>query len=439
LRADAGSFRDPESRVLHGDDGEIYRSLSAQAVQDFEALEASSLYERAQADGRLIGTRRAGDGLLRHERIAFVSHPYEWTFGMLRAAALLQLDLLDDALAEGLTLKDATPYNVQFRGGRPVFIDVGSFARLRPGEPWAGYRQFCTLFLYPLMLTAYRGVSFQPWLRGSLEGIEPADAAALLPRRRRGVTVNARLLARLERKHGDTSARETRSQLERAGYKPEILRATVRRLRKLVGRLDWKPPATAWTDYEPDRAKAAFVEAAAAEVAPELAWDLGANDGTFARVVAPHAGTVVAMDADHATTERHYRSLDLGGNVLPLVVDVCDPSPARGWRLAERSSLLDRGRPQLTLSLALIHHLVITRNVPVLEVVAWLAGFGGTHVIEFPHRDDPMVQRLLDAKRDDDTRPGYDLEPFEAALQAHFAVLERHQLRSRTLYAAVAR
>lgn len=427
MRPDAGSFRDPDSRVVHAGDGRVLRELSARGVEGYEAFAASSL----AADPRVVGTRRAGAALLEHDRIPFVSYPYEWTFGMLKEAALLQLDLLDAALAEGLTLKDATPYNVQFVGPRPVFIDVGSFERLRPAEPWAGYRQFCALFLYPLMLTAYRGVSFQPWLRGSLEGIAPADAAALLPRRR-GVTINARLLARLERKQGETSARATASGLAKAGFKPEIIRANARKLRKVVGRLEWDAPPTAWTGYEADRDKLAFATAVAERVKPALAWDLGANDGTFSRAIAPHAGTVVAMDADHAVAERLFAAGE--PNVLPLVVDLADPSPARGWALSERPDLLTRGRPQLTLSLAVIHHLAITRNVPLPRIVEWLATFGGTHVVEFPHRDDPMVERLLDAKAAHDTRPDYDLASFEAALQAHFVVLRHEQVRSRTLY-----
>ncbi|MEJ7894637.1 MAG: hypothetical protein WKF94_18550 [Solirubrobacteraceae bacterium] len=433
MRPDPGSFRDPDSRVVHGPDGRIFRELSARGAEDFAAFAASSLF----GDPRVIGTRQAGEALLEHDRVPFVSYPYEWPFGMLKAAALLQLDLLDAALDQRLSLKDATPYNVQFEGARPVFIDVGSFERLRPDEPWVGYRQFCALFLYPLMLTAYRGVSFQPWLRGSLEGIEPADAAALLPRRR-GVTVNARLLARLERRHRETSARATTSQLARAGFKPEIIRANVRKLRKIIHQLEWDVPRTAWTDYKADREKLAFVTAAAERVGPALAWDLGANDGTFAKAIAPHAGTVVAMDADHATVEQLYRSLD-GGNVLPLVADLCDLSPARGWKLAERGTLTDRGRPGLTLSLALIHHLVITRNVPMAEVLGWLASLGGTHVIEFPHRDDPMVQRLISAKRSHDTRPEYDREPFESSLNEQFEVHQRLELGTRTAYEAVAK
>jgi hypothetical protein len=171
------------------------------------------------AEGRLVATERVGGGsglpaeladagyaaVLAHERIPFVSYPYEWPFGMLRDAALLQLELLSAALDEGLALKDATPYNVQWRGSRPVFVDVGSFERVRPGEPWAGYRQFCMLFLYPLLLQAYKGVAFQPWLRGSLEGISPAECRSLLGlrdrlRSRRNAAATPRVGHRLQRR-----------------------------------------------------------------------------------------------------------------------------------------------------------------------------------------------------------------------------------------------
>src|SRR5919198_1673972 len=159
-----GSFRDPESRVFYAGE-EIYRALSKEGLEDFEALAESGLLE----DPRIVHTERAdgaaaGSGVLptetaavlKHELIPFVSYPYEWTFSMLRDAALLQLELLLAALDEELVLKDSTPYNVQFRGAQPVFVDVGSFERLRPGEPWVGYRQFCMLYLYPLLLQAVK-------------------------------------------------------------------------------------------------------------------------------------------------------------------------------------------------------------------------------------------------------------------------------------------
>ena len=172
---------------MYSASGEVLRELSPRGREDWDALERTRFFRRALEDGRIVATEELEPGLLRHERLPFVSYPYEWPFEMLRDAALLQLSLLDEALAEGFVLKDGSPYNVQWRGSQPVFVDVGSFERLREGEPWAGYRQFCALFLYPLMLQAYRGVAPQPLLRGSLEGIEPSQARALaaaLPPRR---------------------------------------------------------------------------------------------------------------------------------------------------------------------------------------------------------------------------------------------------------------
>ena len=172
-----GSFRDWDSRVFY-DDARVLRALSEDGLADWVALSGSELFEQAVAEGKLVATSRVDDAsiagaaaVLEHERIPFVSYPYEWTFAMLRDAALLQLELLRRGLEEDLILKDSSSYNVQWRGARPVFIDVGSFERLRPGEPWAGYRQFCMLYLYPLLLEAYRGIPFQPLLRGSLEGV----------------------------------------------------------------------------------------------------------------------------------------------------------------------------------------------------------------------------------------------------------------------------
>jgi hypothetical protein len=462
-RAEPGSFRDRDSRVFVTPDG-VYRALSARGLEDFEALRAGELFASAVEEGDLVATELAdvtADGLLpgtttaavlRHERLPFISYPYEWTYGMLRDAAILHLELLDEAMAEGLTMKDASPYNVQWRGAKPVFADIGSFEALRRSEPWIGYRQFCTLFLYPLMLQAYRGVNFQPWLRGSLEGIQPVEMARLLrgrDRLRKGVLSHVALHARLERRYASTSRKAVKQELSSAGFKPEIVQANLRKMRKLVGGMTWKAGQTAWTEYHEDnrgyeeadqRAKHDFVAAAAERAKPRLAWDLGTNDGVFARLIAPHCEFVVASDFDHETVEALYQSLKAEGNttVLPLVVDLTDPSPGRGWRGVERATLQDRGRPELTLSLALIHHLSITRNVPIDDVVDWLGSLGGTHVVEFPLREDKMVQTLLNAKRDE-SHPDYDLAHFERCLAQRFEVVNRLELGTRVLFEAVAR
>ena len=432
-------------------DGTVYRALSKAGWADWEALAATPL----ATDDRLIATEpveldelpaltgEPAAGALRHERVPFVSHPYEWPFSMLKDAALLQLALGREALRHELTLKDASPYNVQWRGAEPVFIDVGSFERLRPGEPWAGYRQFCMLFLYPLMLQAYRGVPYHAWLRGSIDGIAPADARALLPRLRRGVLSHVILHARLEARYAATGGREVKRELKRAGFGKELLDANLRRLEKLVRRLEYKPGRTAWTEYgatntysdEQASGKAEFVRAAAARRPGGLTWDLGCNDGTYSRVAAEHADHVVAIDADHATVDGLYRALRGRRDILPLVMSVTDPSPDLGWRGGERASLERRGTPDLALALALVHHVVITGNVPVASFLDWLHALDCALVVEFPDREDPMVQRLLSGKTET-ANPDYDREPFERALGERFEVERTERLGSRTLYEA---
>jgi hypothetical protein len=388
--------------------------------------------------------------VLRHERIPFVSYPYEWTFGMLREAALLQLDLELEALAAGLTLKDATPYNVQFRGSRPAFIDVGSFERLREGEPWAGYRQFCMLYLYPLLLQAHRGVDFQPLLRGSLEGIAPAQAArmfSLRDRLRRGVFAHVALHARLEARSARREGGEVKEELRKANFKTEMVEANVRRMRKLVERLRWKAGDTAWTGYreqntytdEDAARKTAFVREALAR-GPRLVWDAGCNDGAYSRIAAEHAGSVVAFDLDHATVEALYRSLRSEGErrILPLVADLADPSPGLGWRGLERRPLEARGTPDAVLALALVHHVSITANVPLAEFLDWLHSLGASAVVvELPKREDPMVRKLLSGKREG-SNADYEIGNFERLLAERFSVERREELPSgaRVLYLA---
>ena len=461
-----GSFRDRDSRVVLAGDA-VYRLLSESGERDWSALKDSGLLEKLVAEGRVVETEEAdlalvpqevrdalpggASKLLRHQRVPFVSYPYEWTFSMLQDAALLQLDLQLAAIDEGLTLKDATPYNVQFRGGMPTFIDLGSFEPLQPGEPWVGYRQFCMLYLYPLLFQAYKDIPFHPWLRGSIDGIPPATAASVFSLRdrfRRGVFMHAVMHARLERRSQAREGGDVKQELKKANFKPEMIKANLRSLRKLVAGLRWKTGETAWTGYRQDNTysdedaarKQAFVSAAAAEIRPGLSWDMGCNDGAYARLAAEHTSDqVVAFDFDHATVEALYRSLREEGNtaILPLVGNLSDPSPGLGWRGSERRRLEERGRPDLVLALALIHHVSITANVPIAEFLGWLRDLGGAVVIEFPHRDDPMVKRLLSGKAAD-ANADYDHENFVRELKSRFRVEREEQLPSgtRTLYLA---
>jgi precorrin-6B methylase 2 len=450
-----GSFRDWDSRVFY-DDGRVLRALSEDGLRDWIALSESKLFAEAVAEDKLVATSRVDEGsiagaaaVLEHRRIPFVSYPYEWTFAMLRDAALLQLELLRRALAEDLILKDSSSYNVQWNGARPVFIDVGSFERLPAGEPWAGYRQFCMLYLNPLLLQAYKGVDFRPWLRGSLAGITPVEARRLLSFRdlfRRGVLTNVALHARLERKHDD-SDRDVKTELKRAGFKKELILANVRRLEKLVRGLEWEPGSTTWSGYSAttsyDEADAARKEAFVRDVVHtrdwSLVWDVGCNEGRHSRIAAENARYVVALDGDGAVVDRLYRSLAAEGvtTILPLVADVTDPSPALGWHGLERQTLEARGRPELTLCLAVLHHVAIGGNVPVPEFLSWLAELRTALVIEFPTREDPRVASLLQRKKAG-AHPDYDREPFERALAERFEIERTEALAggTRILYHA---
>jgi len=452
-----GSFRDPESRVFYAD-GQVFRSLSKEGLEDFEALAASGLLD----DARIVRTERADDAagleqllaretaaVLRHELIPFVSYPYEWTFSMLKDAALVQLDLLLAALDHELVLKDSSPYNVQWRGARPVFVDVGSFERLREGEPWVGYRQFCMLYLYPLLLQSAKGVPFHAWLRGSIDGIAPAQMRGLSSfrdRLRRGWFTNVFLHARLEQRYGDRGG-EVKRDVKRAGFNKQILLANVRKMKKLVERLEWSPPEGVWVAYgernsytdDDARRKDEFVRDVSSSRHWPLVWDIGCNNGRYSRIAAEGAKTVVAVDADQGPVELLYRELRDQGDeqILPLTMNLADPSPGLGWRGLERKAMPERGKPDLVLALALVHHVAISANVPVKEFVDWLASLGCSLVIEFPTREDPMVEKLLAPKRDG-LHPDYELGFFERCLGEAFEVERSERLESgtRVLYFA---
>lgn len=457
-----GSFRDPDTKIFRHD-GEIFRCLTARALDDWTRLSSTDFFDRFTREGTLVPTEQVVDratlpdlddkwvAVLRHETIPFVSYPYEWPFGMLKDAALLQLDLTLAALDEGMTLKDATPFNVQWVGARPVFIDLGSFTSYEAGEPWAGYRQFCNQFLYPLFLQAYKNVAFHPWLRGSLEGIEAAELSSLLSVRdyaRPGVFAHVVLQAKAQARFEDVD-RNVKKDLQAAGFDAGLIKNNIQRLRRVVERLEWQPSRSTWSEYTKEHSyddadlqrKSTFVGQVLGSRRWGRVWDIGCNTGTYSRLASEHADYVLALDADHLALDRFYMQLKLEGDlkVLPLLADVADPTPGLGWRGLERRMLADRGRPDLMLCLALIHHLVIGRNIPVHDLVAWLAGLGGDLVIEFVGHGDPMVERLLRNRSGQAIE--YSAEALEAALADHFGAVTHEVLESgtRTLYHAQAR
>lgn len=433
-----GSYRDRSSRVFVSE-GRVFRRLTEEGLADWKFVSNRAFFSELMAVGQVIPTRaislrepslgvlsQGAAAVLEHERVPVISYPFEWSFGMLKDAALLHLEILERSVRDGVMLKDATAYNIQFRNGQPVFIDTGSFLPLVPGEPWSAYRQFCEQFLAPLFLKACRGIEFQPLLRTSLEGIPIPQAAQLLRWRdlwKPGAFLHLWLHAKIE-KGARKENRSTLNDLKASRFPVEMIINNLKSLHRIVERLKWTPPNDLWVEYDSadgpvakdSAAKEQFVGEVASECRPRLAWDLGCNRGRYSRLVARHADSVVAMDSDHGCVELLYQSLKRDGEtkVLPLLMNIVNATPAQGWRGLERTRIEDRARPDFVLCLGLIHHLVIAANIPLPEVMTWLADFNTAIILEFPTRDDPMVKALLRNKRDQ--YRDYSLEEAERLL-----------------------
>lgn len=438
------SWRDPAGFV-YWRDGVLLRQVQPAWADEWQAFAGTSLARRLVDTGRLLGWRDAPladafDGsaaaVIAPEVVPFISYPYEWTFGQLRDAALLTLDVQAAALEVDWTLKDASAYNVAFRGVSPVLIDHLSFQRLPPDSPWVAYQQFCEQFLAPLALMARRDVRMGRMLRGHLDGVPLDLAAALLPGRtklRLGLGAHLHLHARSQRSHAGDARKPTEVRLSRSR-----LSALVESLRGTVEGLRWEPSGTEWADYAdkghqsyeggtPD-AKEAIVGDLLEAAGPGLGrtcWDLGANTGRFSAIAAAQGYRVLSFDIDPAAAERHYRALRAAGrtDTTPLVMDLADPSPGLGWAGRERTSLLDRADGDVILALALVHHLGIGRNVPLAMVLDLLADLAPQAIVEWVPRGDPMVDVLLASREDVFT--DYTTEGFEAAASARHAVVSR--------------
>jgi hypothetical protein len=448
-----GSFRDPSGFVFTRD-GVLYRQVNRSFAGPFEAFISSGLYDELAGEGLVVSHRPAslelaatGDAaaVLEPEPIPFISYPYEWSFGQLRDAALLTLTLQERALQRGFVLRDASAYNVQFRGGRPVFIDTLSFEPREEGSAWAAYRQFCEHFLVPLLLMSRRDVRCAQLLRSSLDGVPLELGSRLLPLAswlNPAVLFHVHLHAKAQSRYAD-SAVAPRNGRHRPVARNALL-ALTGSLKGRIERLDWTPAGTEWAEYAGDNgysqaasnAKRDIVSTMLTSVRPRTVWDLGANTGDYSRIASTVADLVLGFDIDPAAVERNYRRIKSDGEtaILPLLLDLANPSPAQGWAHTERLSLEQRGPADTVLALALVHHLAIGRNLPLEHIASFLSRLAHRLVIEFVPKEDPQVQRLLRNRAD--VFPGYSAAGFENAFRQHFAIDGVHPIADsgRTVY-----
>ena len=439
-----GSFRDPCGRVFDSEGG-ILRSVNACYRHHWEKAVACGLLPDLAAKGQALAFHEAAPlpgawKTLAVERIPWVSYPYEWSFPQLRDAAVLTLEIQKEALARGMTLKDASAYNIQFRGAAPVFIDLLSFEEREADAPWQAYRQFCMHFLAPLALYA-ADTRLSRLSALWIDGI-PLDLAwSLLPGSSAfslGLQMHLHLHAKAENKYRD--GRLAARDIRRAKVSAQGLFDIADSLLRLVKGMPGPKQAGEWEDYYTDtnyspaarQAKETLTERAAAQARNRhMALDLGANTGHYSALLARHFSQVIAADIDARAVGRHYLSLRARGEkrVLPLVLDLANPSPGIGWGCAERASWLQRGKTDFVSALALTHHLYFSNGIPWPEQAAFFAALlapGGTLLLEFVPREDSQVERLLAAR--DDIFPDYTLQGFRAAFSPLFEEQEAHSL-----------
>lgn len=449
------SFRDP-SGFVYIQDGVLRRQVNEVYRPDYEHLMASGLYDSLVGDGLLVEHREVdaeatSDAfkVLAPQRVPFVSYPYEWCFGQLQAAALATLAIQSIALDHGMSLRDASAYNIQFLRGRPVLIDTLSFERLREGTPWIAYRQFCQHFLAPLALMSMVDVRLGQLSRLYLDGVPLNLASELLPGRSRlrpAIQLHIHSHGRSQDRHAGKPSRRDDVQ---GRFSLRAFRGLVESLRSAVEAMEWQPDSH-WNSYydeaesyseEGHQDKLELVGSYLSILDPDSVWDLGANTGLYSRLATERGAHTVSFDMDPASVETNYRDATARKDplMLPLVMDLANTSPAIGWRNRERMTLSERGPVDVVMALALVHHLAIGNNVPLPEIARAFRDYGSSLLIEFVPKSDPKVRLLLSSR--EDIFPGYDQAGFEAAFGEVFTVERRHQIRGsdRILYLMRAR
>ncbi len=428
LTRDSGSFRDPSGYVF-SNGREIFRTVNEISYEEFKKVfETGAIQEMVRrnimicceaVDPALVDLAmfRGARGehprmVLKHPKIPFVSYPYEWTFEQMKDAALAHLELQIGCLEYGVTLSDATPFNMQFFEGSFKHIDVLSLRPYIEDEVWAGYNQFCRLFLSPLLIEAWTGISFQPILRGRIDGLDLREVERILPKFRRWTSINAwlhisfqsRIMALVN------SANPARHSNHKPSLPKSRYKALLFELHTWVSKLQsGRRSPSYWSTYATEnsysdqsrQSKINFIKTWAAGLVGGTIWDLGGNTGDFSKAALDGGVSLsVVLDTDVDSLKIAYAESKKGVSILPLLVDIADPSPRQGWNQCERAGLNERSRPDGVIALAVIHHLVIGRNIPLQEVVNWLVSTAPKGVIEFVPKTDPMVKNMLRERQD---------------------------------------
>ncbi len=445
-----GSFRDPSGFLFHRD-GAIYRQINLCYKDNYDHLMHSGLYETL-VDAELlipheevdIEYARSGNAykIIKPELIPFISYPYEWSFSQLKNAALTTLEVQKKSLTYGMSLKDCSAYNIQFRKGKPIFIDTLSFKKYHEGQLWDAYRQFCQHFLAPLALMTYTDIRLNQLFRVYMDGAPLDLASLLLPLRTRFIFS---LLSHIHL-HAKSQKHFSNKIINTDGHKISRISflGLVDNLESSIKRLKWKAQGTEWADYygntnyssDAFQHKKQIVAEFLDSIQPKIIWDLGANVGIFSRIASDQGIQTISFDIDPVAVENNYLECVKKGetSILPLLLDLANPSPSLGWDNQERMSLLERGPADTVFSLALIHHLAISNNLPLDNLVDYFSRICKSLIIEFVPKSDLQVQRLLSTR--EDIFQDYKQQIFEDEFGKYFTIEDAVRIMDskRTMY-----
>lgn len=444
------SFRDPSGFVFW-EDGILYRQVNLSYSSDYDLIIKSGLYQELVSAGLLIphqeviADSNSSDNaykIIQPEVLPFISYPYEWCFSQLKSAALATLNIQKRAMNCGMSLKDASSYNIQFHCGKPVLIDTLSFEKYRYGRPWVAYRQFCQHFLAPLALMSCRDVRLNQLLQVYLDGIPLDLASELLPFHTKlnfSLLIHVHLHAKSQKLFAN---RRTLYNTTKTGR--NSLFALIDSLESIVKALRCNPGKSEWADYydETNYSSEAFldkqniVSSYLIESCPKKLWDLGANTGVFSRIASNMGIHTVSFDIDSAAVEKSYVQCqkDNESNILPLLLDLTNPSPGIGWDNSERQTLVQRGPVDAVMALALIHHLAIAHNIPLNLIARYFSDVCTWLIIEFVPKEDSQVQRMLQSREDIFDR--YYQSDFESIFSDCFEIITSVKIKntSRIMY-----
>jgi len=449
---ESSSFRDPSGQVFY-QDGETYRQVNNFYKDNYDFLISSGLYQRLVKEKLLIPHQeinskqffsREAYKIIKPQLIPFISYPYEWCFSQLKDAALVTLKIQKIAFEYGMSLKDASAYNLQFLEGQPILIDTLSFEKHEEGKPWVAYRQFCQHFLAPLALMSLTDIRLNQLFKVYIDGLPLDLVVKLLPKK---TWFNLSLLAHLHlhaksQKHLAGKKISLRQKRMKTGNQAFV--SLINNLKTTIKKLECPGVKTEWHDYysATNYSRKAFahkkqlVKKYLNQVKPDSVWDLGANTGEFSRLALKKRVQVMAFDFDPSAVEKNYLQVrkKKEKNLLPLLFDLTNPSPSLGWANEERKSLKERGPVEMVLALALVHHLAISNNLPLAKIAQFFRQIGKSLIIEFVPKTDSQVQRLLLNR--EDIFSDYTQANFEKEFGRFFTLKEKSVIKDsqRILY-----